>query len=232
MIVVIAFATFISTLVGGLCALRFKDKLHLVLGFSAGAVIGVAFFDLIPESLELGNKFYSYGAIMTFVAIGFVIYLILDRIIFLHNHSEGRSILGVGSLSFHSFLDGVAIGLAFQVSTAIGAIVAVAVLVHDFSDGINTVNLILRNNGESNRAFKWLIIDAVAPVLGVVLTLFFTVPEQALAIVLALFSGFFLYIGASDLIPESHHAHPKFLTTIMTLVGVAVLYIAIKLAGI
>ena len=232
MIVVIAFATFISTLVGGLCALRFKDKLHLVLGFSAGAVIGVAFFDLIPESLELGNKFYSYGAIMTFVAIGFVIYLILDRIIFLHNHSEGRSILGVGSLSFHSFLDGVAIGLAFQVSTAIGAIVAVAVLVHDFSDGINTVNLILRNNRESNRAFKWLIIDAVAPVLGVVLTLFFTVPEQALAIVLALFSGFFLYIGASDLIPESHHAHPKFLTTIMTLVGVAVLYIAIKLAGI
>ena len=192
MIVVIAFATFISTLVGGLCALRFKDKLHLVLGFSAGAVIGVAFFDLIPESLELGNKFYSYGAIMTFVAIGFVIYLIFDRIIFLHNHSEGRSILGVGSLSFHSFLDGVAIGLAFQVSTAIGAIVAVAVLVHDFSDGINTVNLILRNNRESNRAFKWLVIDAVAPVFGVLSTFFFKLPEQALAIVLALFSGFFL----------------------------------------
>ncbi len=232
MIIIIAFATFISTLIGGLCALHFKDKLHLVLGFSAGAVIGVAFFDLIPESLELGNKFYSYGAIMTFVALGFVIYLILDRIIFLHNHSEGRSILGAGSLSLHSFLDGVAIGLAFQVSTAIGAIVAVAVLVHDFSDGINTVNLILRNNGESNRAFKWLIIDAIAPVLGVVLTLFFTVPEQALSVILALFSGFFLYIGASDLIPESHHAHPKFLTTIMTLIGVAVLYIAIKLAGV
>mgnify|MGYP001597373751 FL=1 len=169
---------------------------------------------------------------MTFVALGFVIYLILNRIIFLHNHSEGRSILGAGSLSLHSFLDGVAIGLAFQVSTAIGAIVAVAVLVHDFSDGINTVNLILRNNGESNRAFKWLIIDAIAPVLGVVLTLFFTVPEQALSVILALFSGFFLYIGASDLIPESHHAHPKFLTTIMTLIGVAVLYIAIKLAGV
>ncbi|MCX6702503.1 MAG: permease, partial [Candidatus Wolfebacteria bacterium] len=70
-----------------------------------------------------------------------------------------------------------------------------------------------------------------APVLGVVSTMFFQLPERYLCIVLALFSGFFLYIGASDLIPESHHAHPKFLTTIMTILGVAVLYVAIKLSS-
>jgi ZIP family zinc transporter len=51
-----------------------------------------------------------------------------------------------------------------------------------------------------------------------------------LGIILALFSGFFLYIGASDLIPESHRAFPKALTTLMTLLGIAVLYTAVALA--
>jgi len=243
MIIVISFFAFVATLCGGLLALRFKDKLHLILGFSAGAVIGVAFFDLLPESIELGGKFFSSLTVTSIVALGFLIYLVLDRVVFLHAHDyeghehgseqahESRGILGAGSLSIHSFLDGVAIGLAFQVSAAIGAIVAVAVLTHDFSDGINTVNLILKNKGERKNAFRWLIVDAAAPVLGAASTLFFHLPEQILSIVLALFAGFFLYIGASDLIPESHHAHPKFLTTAMTIAGAAVLYIAIHVAN-
>jgi ZIP family zinc transporter len=256
MIILISFCAFISTLIGGLVALRLKDKLHLVLGFSAGAVIAVAFFDLMPEAINIGGKYWGTATVPAFVALGFLVYLILDRVVFLHAHAhddptdhgnemhvgahtegnKSRGILGAGSLSIHSFLDGVAIGLAFQVSASIGAIVAIAVLVHDFSDGINTVNLILKNAtaGDSTskrRAFKWLLVDAAAPVLGAASTLFFTVPEQGLSIILALFSGFFLYIGASDLIPESHHAHPKFMTTAMTLLGAGILYIAIHFAN-
>lgn len=257
MILLISITAFLSTLVGGLVALKLKDKLHLILGFSAGAVIAVAFFDLMPEALDLGGKFYANSTILSIVAFGFLIYLVLDRVIFLHAHAHDdpsdhgdqlhigthgndghrRGILGAGSLSFHSLLDGVAIGLAFQVSAAIGAIVTIAVLVHDFSDGINTVNLILKNASAGDpaakkRAFKWLIADAVAPVIGAASTLFFTLPESALAIILAIFSGFFLYIGASDLIPESHHAHPKFMTTAMTLLGAGILYVAIRFANI
>jgi len=71
----------------------------------------------------------------------------------------------------------------------------------------------------------------LAPVAGVASTRFFTLPGTAFGTALALFAGFFLYIGASDLIPESYHAHPKFLTTIMTLAGAAVLYLAIALIG-
>jgi ZIP family zinc transporter len=240
MIILISFCAFISTLIGGLVALRLKDKLHLVLGFSAGAVIAVAFFDLMPEAIDIGGKYWGTATVPAFVALGFLIYLVLDRVVFLHaheGHENHRGILGAGSLSIHSFLDGVAIGLAFQVSASIGAIVAIAVLVHDFSDGINTVNLILKNAtaGDSTskkRAFKWLLVDAAAPIIGAASTLFFTVPEEGLSIILALFSGFFLYIGASDLIPESHHAHPKFMTTAMTLIGAGVLYIAIHFANI
>lgn len=247
-LILIAIGAFVVTILGGLLALRFRDKMHAILGFSAGAVMAVAFFDLLPEAIELGEGVYDVADITGFVALGFLIYLILDRTIFLHAHAhdEGhehalsepearhvnRGSLGASTLSVHSFLDGVAIGLAFQVSTAVGMIVTVAVLVHDFSDGINTVGLILKNKGERTRALRWLAIDATAPVLGIILTMFISLPVHALAVILAVFCGFFIYIGATDLIPESHHAHPKMMTTIMTLLGAGVLYVAIKLAGI
>ncbi len=240
MIIAISFAIFISKLIGGLCTLYFKDKLHLVLGFSAGAVVGVVFFDLFPEAIELGQKFYPPETITIFMALGFLLYLIFDRAVILHSqhteHSDlgnmevsGRGLLGASSLSLHSFFDGLAIGLAFQVSSGIGLIVATAVLVHTFSDGINTVNLILKNQGDVKMAILWLVFGSLAPVFGVISTLFFTLPEQSLSIILALFSGFFLYIGASELVPESHHAHPKLLTTLMTVLGAGVLFIVIRL---
>lgn len=239
----ISLAAFVSTFLGGLFALRFKDKLHLILGFSAGAVVAVAFFDLIPESINLGSSLFSVGTMTSFAAAGFLFYMILDRFVIMHGHEHQREHahtqsahmirgkLGASSLSLHSFLDGVAIGLAFQVSSAVGLVVTVAVLVHDFSDGINTVNLILKNHGHRVSAIRWLVIDALAPVLGVIATMFFSLSEPALGIVLAIFAGFFLYIGASDLLPESHHSHPTRWTTVMTVLGAAVLFFAIKIAG-
>jgi len=230
-----------ATLVGGTLALRLRDKLHLVLGFSAGAIIAVAFFDLLPESLELGTPYHAIPTLLTFTALGFFAYTVLDRLTSLHTHSDeagevapvatGRATMGAGSLSTHSFLDGIAIGLAFQASPAVGAIVAAAVLTHDFSDGINTVNLVLKNNGTRVLAFRWLLVDAAAPILGAAATLFFSVSEGVLSLILAVFAGFFLYIGASDLLPESHHSHPKAFTTVLTLAGALVLYIAIRIAG-
>lgn len=146
MLVLIAFAALISTLIGGLFALALKDRLHLILGFSAGAIIGVTFFDLLPEALELGG---DASHLLSLTALGFCLYLILDRFLFTNNqikHSH-RGEAGALSLSIHSFLDGVGIGLAFKVSPEVGFIVTAAVLTHDFSDGINTVSMILKSGG-------------------------------------------------------------------------------------
>jgi zinc transporter ZupT len=231
LLVVIAAAAFLSTFLGGLLALKLHDKLHLILGFSAGAVIGVAFFDLLPEAISFGERFHSPAAILSFTALGFLSYLVLDRILLFHGDSAPRGRFAAGILCAHSLLDGVAIGLAFQASHGVGIVVAIAVLTHDFSDGINTMNMVLRNHGERSQAFRWLIADALAPVLGIAATFFFSLPDEGFGAALALFAGFFLYIGASDLIPESYHAHPKFLTTAMTLAGAAVLYVVITLVG-
>ncbi len=237
MIFAIGIATLVFTLLGGVFALHFKDRFHLILGFSAGAVVGVAFFDLLPESIALGSSKFTPSVMTSIVALGFVIYLLLDRLLVHHchegSHCENRShggLLGAGSLAIHSFLDGVAIGLGFQASEAVGIIVTVAVLVHDFSDGINTVNIILKNNGTRQAAMRWLALDACAPILGLIATRFFSLSAPTLGVVLAIFGGFFFYIGGSDLLPESHHGHTTRWTTLMTILGMAVLYFAVQLA--
>ncbi len=233
----------IAAFIGGAVALRFRDKLHLILGFSAGAVIGAALFDLIPEAIGLGASTYSVSTITTLTAAGFLTYLILDRVFSFHVHnghdhdvddhsteSHASGSLGAASFCLHSLIDGVAIGLAFQASSIIGSVVAIAVVAHRFSDGINTVGVILKHRGESKNAIKWLTAVAVAPLVGTAVTFFISVSNSTLAIILAVFAGFFLYIGASDLIPEGHHSHSKMLTTVMTIVGAVILYIIVHLA--
>lgn len=239
--IIIGIFAFIATFLGGLFALRFKDKLHLIVGFSAGAVVGVAFFDLLPEALDLASP-YGASKVLGISALGFVLYMLADRLMSLHSHTneedchnvhhKHKGKIGAGSFSIHSFLDGVAIGIAFQVSPTVGYIIALAVLTHDFSDGVNTVSIVLKNGGTRREALKWLLADALAPLLGVATTIFFTLSKDTLGIVLALFSGFFLYIGASDLLPESHHDHPTYWTTLSTVFGILVIYAAITFAGI
>jgi zinc transporter ZupT len=236
---ILGFAALLATLAGGGFALKYQDKLHLILGFSAGAVLGVALFDLLPEAFDLAGTDYSTPTITLFVAVGFFTFMFLNRVLLLHPEDEAladhghhrQGTLGAASLSVHSFLDGVAIGLAFQVSTTVGAIVATAVLAHDFSDGINTVTVILKNRGQGLSALRWLLLDAVAPLLGVASTYFFTLSDAQLGIVLSVFCGFFLYIGASDLLPESHHRHPRVLTGLMNITGAAVIWLAIHFAS-
>lgn len=232
----LAIAAALSTFVGGYFALRNLDRSHLILGFSAGAVIGVAFFDLLPESIALGG-----ASVTAIIAVAFLLYMIIDRMVGIHTHhldhdhghtheeKGNRGVLRAVILCIHSLLDGVAIGLAFQVSMALGAVITVAVLAHDFSDGINTVSSIIKSGQKPGRAVRWLVIDAFAPVVGIFSTVFFTVSDHTLGPILAVFCGFFLYIGASDLVPESYHAHPTKWTTFATVLGAGLIYIVIRL---
>ena len=232
----IALATCAATMCGGLFAIAMRDRLHLVLGFSAGAVIGVAFFDLMPEAIETARQIDARD-MLGIVALGFFFYVLLDRLVSLHSHDdhahhdERRGWMGAASLSLHSFMDGFAIGVAFQAGNSVGWIVASAVLVHDFSDGLNTVNVVVKNGAGRRTALGWLTIDALAPILGASVSLLIAMPPNVVAIFLAIFSGFFLYIGASDLLPESHHAHPRFLTTVSTFAGALCLFIVTRIAG-
>jgi ZIP family zinc transporter len=221
-----------ATLVGGWLALRFAHRIHLILGFSAGAVIGVALFDLLPEAMMLAGG-RGAGVVSGIVALGFFGYMMIDRTLLIVSTRDSghRGHLGAGSLTVHSLLDGLAIGLGFQVSAGVGGVLAVAVLAHDFSDGINTVNLTLTGSSGRKAAQRWLLADAAAPVVGILVSRLIVVPPAALSMVIAAFAGFFLYIGASELLPDSHHRHPRAWTTIATILGAALIYGVVTLSG-
>jgi ZIP family zinc transporter len=141
-----------------------------------------------------------------------------------------RNLLAVGSLSIHSLMDGLGIGLALKVSMAVGIVAAIGVLVHDFSDGINTVAIVLRNGGTTPQARRWLMVDSCAPLLGVVCAYFITLSPRVLGLLLALFCGLFCYIGACDLLPEGYRRHTCVGTSLLALLGAGTVLLAVTLA--
>lgn len=237
MIYIVILATVITTIIGGLFAIKFKDKLHLILGFSAGAVLGVALFDLLPESIELSSSIYDIQTVMLLVALGFCTYMLIDRLFSMHKHGDDcdkvshNGKLSAVALILHSFLDGFSIGLAFKISDSIGWLVATAVLAHKFSDGINTVSVVMKDGSKLKSVIKWLVASSLAPIVGVCLAYFMTISEATLGAMLAIFVGLFIYISASDLIPESHHRHPAIWTTISTIVGMLVILLIANLTN-
>ena len=233
LLVAVGLAAGAATLLGGFLALRLAGRIHLVLGFSAGAVIGVALLDLLPEALELGRAGVGPLGVMTTVAAGFLAYLVVDRglLILAHGDVQHRGHFGAGSLTTHSFLDGLAIGLGFQAGPTVGLALTVAVLAHDLADGVNTVNLSLTGSKDPRIARRWLFADAAAPLLGIAASQLIVLPPGGLGLAVALFGGFFLYIGASELLPESHHRHPRAWTTVATVLGVAMIWVVVRLSG-
>lgn len=234
----LATLAFASTMLGGLFALKNRDKLHRILGYTAGVLLGVVAFDLLPEIFESLQKLNvpPTGAMIALVA-GFMLFHIVEKSILLHHTQEQEFAVhhhphvGTASalaLSGHSFLDGVGIGLGFQAGNAVGIAVAIAVIAHDFTDGLNTVNFMLLNKHRSKRAVALLFVDALAPVIGALSTLFFTIPDNWLVMYLGFFAGFLLYIGSSEILPEAHSKHSSYLTIALTMFGVASMFVVTR----
>ena len=139
-----------------------------------------------------------------------------------HRHSWAGSIGAVG-LVVHSFLDGLAIGLAFRIDDSVGWAVAIAVLAHDFADGLNTVTLMRRAGHTRGRTIAMLVLDALAPVVGVLVAGAITPSDDLLAVYLGAFAGLLTYLATADILPEAHAHHPSRLTLLSTVGGVAVM---------
>jgi len=221
----LAAVTVFSTLLGGLVAFRLHRELMTLIAFTGGIVVAVALFDVLPEAIE---SLDSPRVVGTLIGVGFVGFFLVERFLVLHHRDEPEQAraharvgaLGAAGLSVHSFIDGLGIGFAFHVSTATGLLVFLAVVSHDFADGMNTVSFVLRQSGDRRSAMKWLAVDAIAPMLGALVGAGIDISEKGLGYVLALYTGFFLYIGATDLLPEAH-SHPSWRRVGLTVAGFA-----------
>jgi ZIP family zinc transporter len=172
------------------------------------------------------------------VALGFVLFFLANRLLVLHHRDDSDQArahhrigtLGALALSAHSAVDGLGIGLALHISLSTGLLVFVAVASHDFADGLNTVSFILRQGGDRRRALRWLALDAAAPIAGAVVGASIAISAEGLGSLLALYVGFFLFLGASDLLPEAHE-HPSRLRVALTVAGFGLVAVVVWLAG-
>src|SRR5262245_2541044 len=223
-----AILPFFSTLAGGYAALRLRHRLHALMALAAGVVFATAVADLLPEALELAGPDRTLAAGTATVA-GFIVFSLLEA--FLHQSSfehageeelaggvsgqasrSGPGIIGLlppTSLVIHSLLDGLAIGLAFQAGNEVGFIVLFAVLAHDFADGMNIVTIALDAARGERVAVIFVLIDAIAAPVGAALGFVVHIDSGTLGLLLAVFAGVFLAIGAGHLLPESQHSDPS-----------------------
>ncbi len=228
-----ALLPFFSTLLGGMAALRFHHRLHPFMAFASGVLVATAIVDLLPEAQALVGP--ERGVEVGIAAlIGYLVFTLIESFIHQqsfehaldHDHAPGTAeaheheherpavggllaVLPPASLIIHSTLDGLAIGLAYQAGAGLGLIVLLAVLAHDFADGMNVVTLALEAARGRRLAIGFLVLDALAPVVGAGLSLVIAIPDVALGWLLGSFAGVFIAIGASHLLPESQHERPS-----------------------
>jgi zinc transporter ZupT len=241
--ILVSAGAFLSALAGGLVALRAVRSVGAIIAVGAGIRIGAAFFDLIPESVEhLGE---SLDLAMLFTAVGFLAFYAIEKITTLHVGHETATeidhaapshrhvgIIGASGMSLHSFLDGVALAAGLVVGGGLGLVIAVVVIIHRFSDGIGIVSFMLASRTPLAETYRWVAVVAIAPVLGVILGLQLPIPDEVLGGMLAIFAGFFLYIGAAELLPEAHRSDRSRLIVLATLGGVVAIYLFSWWAGV
>ena len=228
----LASLTVLSTLAGGFVALRLSRELTTAIALTGGVVVAVALFHVLPEAMEAVGDAQRVGLL---AGVGFIAFFLAERALVLHHRDEPEQAraharvgaLGAGGLALHSFVDGLGIGLAFGLDAATGMLVFVAVIAHDFADGMNTVGFVLRQSNDRRQAIQWLALDAVAPLLGAVVGAALTVSEHSLGQLLAVYAGFFLFMGATDLLPHAHE-HPSAKRVLLTVAGfVAILAVSL-----
>lgn len=231
-----ALAAFAMTLAGGAFAFRYQRYLNAIMAFSAGLLIGIVFLDLVPEIAHIAEENgLVFRTLMLALIGGFVGIFLLEKLTIIHSekthdapgHHHNVGLAGAIGLSFHSFLDGLAIGVGFQAGKEVGIVVLVAVLAHDFADGLNTVTFMLATRNSRWRTIALLVVDALAPVAGALTANFLRIDPAMLAFQLAFFAGFLLYLGASDLLPHVHE-RPRFALIFSTVAGLGVAWLVVS----
>ena len=238
--VILSCLTFFSTALGGLFALRRRKQLYLVMGFAAGILVSAALLDLLPDAFEIAKQSArsSVRNILLAAALGFLSFYALDRLVHLAaaGHQVARRTAAFGNiaafgLTVHSFLDGFAIGSAFHASSRIGVLVAIAVIAHDFGDGVSTVAVVLGSRGQLRTSLAWLAADAVAPVVGCAAGLVLAIPDVLVADLLGFFAGSFLFIGAAHLLPEAQSERKSAWLYVAVVAGVAFVMVVTRVLG-
>ena len=238
MLISILLATFIVSLISfiGILTLAIKHKtlnkiLLSLVALSAGALIGIAFLHLLPESLDIKNPFL-------YVLAGFILFFLIERVLhWQHCHEENCKIhtfayMNLIGGAIHNLIDGLIIASSFLVSSALGIITTVAIAIHEIPQEIGNFGVLVYGGFKIKKALLVNFLVTLAKVLGGLIGFFvFRAYDVPLAYITGIAAGGFIYIAASDLIPELREKSQNSIThLIIFLLGITLMWL-IKIAG-
>ena len=222
-----------AAMLGALLVLKFREWSEknslLIINFAAGVMLAIAFTHLIPEGVKSNQNALFY------VLAGFLLMFFIQFVILFHpchgdesceTHSATNTMSVIG-LSFHSFLDGLIIAIGFEASTTLGIFTAAAVLLHKLPDGITISGILLHNGASKKKILNFSLLTAAFTPAGAILgmLLFKNISPGILGALLAAAAGSFIFLAASDLIPETHKCKSR-LAPLTLFAGVAITLIA------
>ncbi len=189
-------------------ALRYS---HYVNSFAAGVLLTIALVHLLPEAVELRE-----GSLFV-VLLAFLAFYLLEAVLVFHSGSaihftdacarnvHNKGVVIFGGLFIHSLVDGVIIATGFEASFELGVLTAAGVILHELPEGITSFALMLRSMSRRS-AFYLSLGVALATPAGAAAGLAFLggISASTLGVMMAVAGGSFLYVAASDLIPETH----------------------------
>jgi len=207
---------------------------NLLVSFAAGALLGAAFLELIPEMLEWGG---SLGLVL----VGLLLFYLLERVIFLYHCHDGEcdvhtfSYMMLIGNTLHDFIDGVIIALAFLADFNLGVVTAIAVVAHEFPSGVGEFSVLVHGGFKETQAFLYTVLTILATPLGALVTLSLAERiEGVTGTLLALAAGGFIYIAAADLIPETHREFDRKRASVQIVLfglGILIIYLVGELLG-
>ena len=213
----IIFATFIVSLISllGVVTLALSDKLLkkillALVGLAAGTLIGGAFLHLIPEALHEFEHHASHDTLFIFVLVGFIIFFILEKLLWRHCHDKDCKIhtfayINLVGDGIHNFIDGLIIAAGFLISVEIGLITTLAVAVHEIPQEIGDFGVLVHGGFQKKKALMFNLISALTALIGGIIG-FYLIPElgEFQIFIIPIAAGGFIYIAAADLVPELH----------------------------
>ncbi len=225
-----------NVLFGGSLVIYLKKYFNIILGFAGGVMLSVVTLNIIPEIMELHEQLnFPLEIALYSILFGLLGFHLISFFFPLHEHGhhedhthhnhtnhlkKSSGIYGAIFMIIHSFIDGFGIGAGFLLSTELGLAISVAVIMHNFSDGINTTATLIHSQA-SSKLFKILFgLNILAPLTGVLASMFLELNEYFVFIYLGLFSGSILYLAISDILPHAHSEKHKISPIIATLVGI------------
>jgi zinc transporter ZupT len=204
----------VSTSIGGYCAVLLQRRIHLLMAFGAGVLIGASCLNLLPSALSAAAiRGWTGIYVFAIAALGAVMIFCIRRTADRYS-SRGEEDRTAGRVSasllvIHSTLDGTAIFAATTISLQMGLIVGLGVVAHDICDGLNTILLSTGGRTPEWRDYGFLALDALAPVAGgLIAAHLFSVSPALVMVFLSLAAGSFLFTAIFGLFPDAwQHGH-------------------------